>query len=335
MLHTSPLVSVIVPAYNVRRFIRRSLASLLAQTYPHLEVIVVDDGSTDGTADAVRELADPRIVYVRQDNLGIGAARNSGIRASRGEYVTLLDADDVYLPEKVRKQVTFLEQHPEYAAVYCNAINYFSRNPRRLYRNRVPHPSGEIFRELLSSSFINPNTIMIRRSVLLAGFMFPEGGRGRYAEDYDLFLRMARAGHLFGYIDEDLVVVEVRPGSNTTWEVEPIIKRNVLLVVEEMLGTLSDAERVSLGSRGILRRLRLKLAVACVAAGDREAFNDALANGVSGFTAAVVRIGVRMVPMRALRVVARVAWRLRQRRRSIAPRLDTLTTSLLGRMLLR
>ena len=101
-----PLVSVIVPAYNAVRFLGRALRSGLAQTYPHLELIVVDDGSADRTADVIRSFTDPRIRHLAQPNRGQGAARNLGIRASRGRYVTFLDADDMYLPQKVERHVT-------------------------------------------------------------------------------------------------------------------------------------------------------------------------------------------------------------------------------------
>src|SRR5690242_8324684 len=102
------------------------MRSALAQTYPHLELIVVDDGSTDRTADVIRSFPDARIRHLSQPNSGQGAARNHGIQMSAGRYVTFLDADDTYLPEKVRRQVEFLETRQGYQAVFCNALHFYS-----------------------------------------------------------------------------------------------------------------------------------------------------------------------------------------------------------------
>ncbi len=109
-----PLVSCIVPVFNGERFLREAIESILAQTYPCLEVIVVDDGSTDGTSSVVASLGE-RVTYVRQDNAGPATARNRGIREARGEFVAFLDADDLWLDTKIAKQIARFQARPELA----------------------------------------------------------------------------------------------------------------------------------------------------------------------------------------------------------------------------
>ena len=125
MRMTRGLVSVIIPAFNAAEYIRQTLNSVLAQTYQSLEVIVVDDGSEDGTGCHCRGIRekDARVQLVRQCNAGVGAARNTAIRMARGEYIAPLDADDIWFPEKLEKQVARMEQNGEETGlVYCWSI---------------------------------------------------------------------------------------------------------------------------------------------------------------------------------------------------------------------
>src|SRR5687768_1729437 len=118
----SGLVSVVIPTYNRAYCVRRAIDSALAQTYPHLEVIVVDDGSTDGTAELMRTAYghDGRVRYHRQANGGVSAARNRGIALARGEYVALLDSDDRWKPWKLQAQVACLEHAPDVGMVWTD-----------------------------------------------------------------------------------------------------------------------------------------------------------------------------------------------------------------------
>lgn len=108
-----PRVSIIIPTFNRPNYLRQAIESVLAQTYPDFEIVVVDDGSTDDTAAVVGSLADPRIVYIRQENTGRSAARNRGMQEARGEFIALLDDDDLYLPHKLVNQAAYLDAHPE------------------------------------------------------------------------------------------------------------------------------------------------------------------------------------------------------------------------------
>ena len=123
----SPRVSVLIPTYNYGRFLSAALESVFAQTYSDYEVIVLDDGSTDDTAQIVA--AYPQVRYIYQENAGIAAARNRLLDEARGEFAAFLDADDLWLPEKLELQVAYLDEHPECSAVFTEVQN-FSEQPR-------------------------------------------------------------------------------------------------------------------------------------------------------------------------------------------------------------
>jgi glycosyltransferase involved in cell wall biosynthesis len=306
-----PLVSVIVPAYNAERFLGRALRSALAQTYPHLEIIVVDDGSTDGTAGVIHSFTDVRIRHLAQPNRGQGAARNLAIRASAGRFVTFLDADDLYLPPKVERQVDFLTAHPDCAIVFCDALHFYSRRPGALLvRKSRPHPS-DMLRELVRASVINPNTMMIAGEVLRDGFLFREDRY--YPEEWDLSLRLARAGHRFGYQPEGLVVVEIREDSNTTMAAQFPLKRHTLEMFERLFAGMATEERAAYGADAVLRSCRRKLAWASLVSAEPVAALDATASALPPGLAAILRAVVRIAPPGLVRALVAAAWRLRQR----------------------
>ena len=139
IIHVShpPLVSVVVPAYNQADFLAETIESVLAQSYPHFELVVVNDASPDHTDDIVGRFTDPRLSYVRHDvNRGLPAARNSGMRASNGEIIALLDADDLFLPEKLRHHVDFFQQHPEIGVSFNNRyeLDHSAETIRSMWR---------------------------------------------------------------------------------------------------------------------------------------------------------------------------------------------------------
>jgi len=205
-----PLVSVIIPTYNGSRFIRETIQSVLDQTYNNLEIMVVDDGSTDDTSLIVKSVTDQRITYIQQKNAGVSPARNHGIAVSKGDYIAFLDHDDVWLPCKLEKQLSLFEQNPKVALIYSDAFIINENNfIIGKYSHKIKFFRGRIFKELFSSCFITILTVVIKKSVFLeVGPFLPY----KICEDYDLLLKCA-AKYPIDYIDEPLAKYRVH-GSN-------------------------------------------------------------------------------------------------------------------------
>jgi glycosyltransferase involved in cell wall biosynthesis len=190
------LVSVIIPAFNAADFIRQALKSVLAQTYQEIEVIVVDDGSTDATCAIVEEFAkkDDRIRLVRQWNAGVGAARNTAIGEARGKYIAPLDADDFWFPEKLEKQVTCVEQcSNEIGLVYCWST--FIDRDGGLVSDCSETVEGCLRNALILRNVVGNGSVPLFRAAALekVGLYLTraEQGGAQGCEDWDLYLRIA------------------------------------------------------------------------------------------------------------------------------------------------
>jgi len=187
------LVSVVVPTYDRHREVRVAVQSALAQTYPAaaLEVIVVDDGSNDGTAEKLRREFGDRVRCLRKPNGGVSSARNHGLAAARGEYLALLDSDDEWLPAHVSAQVEFLEEHPDFGMVITDVVRMDERRRDvEVFRRRDDIPEdGEVLRWVLRNPSLVPSSAMFRRAVYedVGGF----GETLPTAEDLDFHLRVA------------------------------------------------------------------------------------------------------------------------------------------------
>jgi glycosyltransferase involved in cell wall biosynthesis len=183
------LVSVCIPTYNRRTLVLEAVASVLSQQGVDFEVIVVDDGSCDGTEDALRSAYGERVRFCRTENRGVAAARNTGVAASCGELISFLDSDDLWLPGKLAAQVRFFESNR--AADICQTEEIWIRNGRRVnprYRHRKP--SGDIFAASLHLCLVSPSAVMLRRTTLHRSGGFDESLPA--CEDYDLWLRLTR-----------------------------------------------------------------------------------------------------------------------------------------------
>ena len=193
--HVFPLVSVCIGTYNREKYIRETLDSVFAQTYPNIEVIVVDDASTDGTVDIIREYGDRVRLVVRGINSGLPAVpRNQGVRLAGGKYVAFLDSDDVWLPEKLERQIEQLEQHPEYVLshTWCQVIDEDGVVQGVRHAGLLAESMG--FTDLLEHCYITLSTVVIRRKLLVKQGVFNEDRAYRAREDYELFLRLLREG---------------------------------------------------------------------------------------------------------------------------------------------
>ena len=197
-------VSVIIPTYNRKEYIQQAIDSALAQTYPDVEVIVMDDGSTDGTGQALRARYGKRIQYVYQENRGESAARNEAIKRSCGQYIAMLDSDDVWMPAKLERQLALLERRPEVGLVSCQVLVINARG--ETVRTEPLHPEQTSdtvsLASLVLDSPVHASTILVQRACLDEAGWFNE--RIRYGEDWDLCLRLA-ARHQVGFVSEPLV----------------------------------------------------------------------------------------------------------------------------------
>lgn len=197
----SPLVSVVIPAYNQAEFLAETVQSVLNQTYQNFEIIVVSDASTDNTDDVMAQFADPRLTYiVHEKNLRLSATRNTGMKASKGEIIFLLDADDLFHPEKLQTHVKFLNEHPEIGVSY-NArfeLNHSSNTIREMWR---PPLTVDLKDLILGFPFSPSDTVVRREWAFKVGLFHPEVGT---AEDTDFPCRLALAGCQFAGIDRAL-----------------------------------------------------------------------------------------------------------------------------------
>ncbi len=195
-----PNVSVIIPTYNRYTLLCEAIASVRAQTFTDYELIVVDDGSTDNTPSLAD---DPDLRYLAPQRTGMpGASRNRGAAAARGEYLAFLDSDDLYLPEKLKKQTDLLDAQPEIPLVHTREL--WKRGEKTVSQKGQKHQrEGDIFADALWKCTIGPSTVMMRKTVFetLGGF----DETLEVAEDYEFWLRLT-ARYPVAYIDEALTI---------------------------------------------------------------------------------------------------------------------------------
>jgi glycosyltransferase involved in cell wall biosynthesis len=186
----SPRVSVVIPTLNRAALLREAIESVRAQSFRDFEIIVVDDGSGDGTAVWLGLQADIRAVF--QGGGGVTRARNAGIRAARGELICFLDSDDLWEPEKLARQIAYLDAHPEcgLVATEISAFNERGLVPGRGKAAQYPIRTGNVARDLLFANWIQTSTVMVRRACLEAAGPFDEEV-GNFGEDWHLWVRIA------------------------------------------------------------------------------------------------------------------------------------------------
>lgn len=243
MPHDLPLVSVILPAYNAQATLELAVLSVLKQGYANLELLVVDDGSSDGTAEHA-VLQDPRIRVFRQKNAGPAAARNFGLSQAQGTLIAFIDADDLWLPGKLAAQVGYLQSHPEISIVFGGFQRWLAEpdgsfrvpaleaaNPLNFNSESLASPSGWIYTDLLLDSVVHIITAMVRKPVfdLLGGFdaSLPTG------EDYDFWLRASRQFKI-DQLAQTLACYRIHPNSITK---VPRAENNEYRVLQRALNT--------------------------------------------------------------------------------------------------
>jgi GT2 family glycosyltransferase len=220
----APKVSVVVPTFNIARYVGDCLASVRAQTLSDWECIVVDDGSTDATAQRIRQDADPRIKLIEQSNKGVSTARNLGLASARGTYLLFLDGDDLLHPQALSRLSAHLDAHPQAVAAYGTVWAIFedgSSYPQKPLHRRT-FASGDVLERIIRENFLLVGMTLLRTRAAreLGGF----NTHLRLSEDWDFWCRLAACGE-FGFIGTQPQVsyLRVRTGSSSqrlspTWE---------------------------------------------------------------------------------------------------------------------
>ncbi len=194
-------VSIIIPTYNRANLLREAIDSVLAQTYQDFELLIVDDGSTDNTRDLATEYGN-RVTYVFQENRGVSGTRNLGIRLSTGEYIAFLDSDDLWLPDKLERQVAIMDQNPDLLLCHTEEI-WIRRGVRVNPKKKHKKYSGYIFQYCLPLCVISPSSVMIRRTLCEKVGYFDENLPA--CEDYDLWLRVTKEYPVY-FIETPLLI---------------------------------------------------------------------------------------------------------------------------------
>lgn len=259
-MEKKPIISVVIPAYNAARYIASAIDSALAQTYSAVEIIVVDDGSTDATPTILHPYWQAgKIIYIRQENKGLAVARNAGIKASSGDYIALLDADDLFLPEKLERQAAYLDAHPDCGVSYCGLWHFDDAAPEKLLKLNYAYYSGaEVFPALLKKNFINPLSVVMRRSILEIVGYFDESMRS--SEDWEFWIRAAYKGIRFDFLPDELAHYRMWSGSLSSGVISQVMqKKTALSIFTHLSARMSDEERRQYDMRYVIMRHRLRL----------------------------------------------------------------------------
>lgn len=208
---TANPVSVIIPTHNRAGLLPRAARSVLDQTFRELELIIVDDASTDETGQVVAALDDPRVRYIRHDrNRGAPAARNTGIEAAHGNYIAFQDSDDEWLPEKLEKQMAVFKPGSEADVVYCSMLLERAGSTITFPGPEITVVQGDVLPQLLAGNFVGTPTLLVRRECLekVGGFdtLLPR------FQDWELVIRLAEA-YRFRFVNETLVRAYETPGN--------------------------------------------------------------------------------------------------------------------------
>jgi glycosyltransferase involved in cell wall biosynthesis len=235
---TTPVVDAIITCHNYGRFLGEAIDSVLAQSYPDLEIVVIDDGSTDDTAAVAARYADRGVRYIYRSQGGAGRARNTGLGATSAPLIAFLDADDAWLPHRVTAEVAHFERHPEVALVAAHAFacDEAMRPSSIVHALRGP-ASGRMLEALLVHNVVlNPSSVLVRRGALEAAGGFSEIPFG---EDWDTWIEIAKRFPI-GFIDDVVALVRRHSGSITPRRGRSRVDVN-LAIVDRHLGDVRPA----------------------------------------------------------------------------------------------
>ncbi len=204
----TPVVSVVVSTYNRQKKLARALLSAINQSLKDIEIIVVDNASTDGTEELVRQFHDPRVRYIRHEaNAGGGAARNTGIRAAGAEYIALLDDDDQWSPQKLEKQIAKMRQAPVQTGLVYVGTEIYDEHKSIVRQVNHPHYRGEVYQQLLLGTILGSVTsVLVKKECFIKSGLFDETLTS--CQDWDMWLRIAQHFE-FDFVDEILARINM------------------------------------------------------------------------------------------------------------------------------
>ena len=209
---TTAKVTVLMPAYKAGKYIEEAIKSVLQQTFNDFQLLIINDGSTDDTEEVIRSFTDERIVLINQSHKGIAAALNKGLSKASSIYIARFDADDICFPQRLQQQVSFLDTHPEYITVGCDA-EYISEDGQHLFDFKcVGHTHEEILQKIYSFCPFIHSSVMYRKDAVIRC-----GGYSEHAhnfEDYFLWIQLLKHGTFYN-LPEQLIRVRFNPASVT------------------------------------------------------------------------------------------------------------------------
>lgn len=303
-----PRCSVVIPAHNTAPYIAQTVESALSQTFEDIEVIVINDGSTDDTAERLRPYRE-RIIYREQANLGPAAARNRGLETASGDYVALLDGDDLWAPNRIELMLQFLESRPEISFATSDAFliygdqvskdTYYGRLPRRRrFRTTRQHYW------ILRYNFIFVMTVIPRRLFERLGAFDENVGWG--VEDWDLWIRFLSAGETVGYVDKPLGFYRIREsGLSHDWVTHTETTISLLSHIRSLQGD-SPSPGLS-GALGLMRGVQALVGGDVITA--RQHFRSARSDRELPISTRIQAAAAEVAPVMAAKVLRR---RLRQ-----------------------
>ena len=187
-MNKEPKVSIIIPTYNQAEYLKEAIESVLNQTYKNIEIIIVDDGSTDNTLEVVASF-DNKIVYIQQRNKGASSARNTGIKEASGEYVAFLDSDDMWIKNKLEKQIEFIKNDPEIGLLGTGCYEMINMG-KMIYKKIFPAKNEILQKDLIKYNPFIQSSVIVEKDVFNDIDLYDE--KFKESEDYDLWLRIAQ-----------------------------------------------------------------------------------------------------------------------------------------------
>lgn len=308
---SEPLVSIIMPAYNAEKYLADAIRSVLAQTFKNWELVIVDDGSTDGTRETAQSFSsqDGRIKYVSQPNRKLANARNTGIKNSSGDLVAFLDSDDLWLSHKLEAQIATMR---ETGADVVFSDGFVFRDDETMSESvsfgtvRGRFTGEEMFALLLLDNRVPVLSALARKEILIQAGLFDEDARLHYGcEDYDLWFRVAKAGASFYGMEEKLVRYRVHGNSMSGKKVE-LLEATISTVKKYMAEPASQTVALNKRFRVLYRALTAALLEQNRVEEAKDSFRELCKWDRFGFVTSIQRVLIKVAPRKYNRLSDRL-----------------------------